>query len=113
MAEVDDFIAANFQPEHLETVAMLRGLVRECAPDSREEVSYKMPVFKRKAIFAWLLPSKRGVTLGFVHGTAFDDPHGLLRGTGKEGRHIKVKDPAAVDPDVLRHYLRQALEHDR
>jgi hypothetical protein len=44
----------------------------------------------------------RWVTLFFLHGTDLDDPRGLLEGTGKQVRSIRLKSPEDLDrPDVL------------
>jgi len=46
------------------------------------------------------------VNLGFAHGISLSDPKGLLEGTGKRARHVKLK---SID-DVNRPALRQLLE---
>jgi hypothetical protein len=91
---------------------MLRGLVRETAPEVEELISYDMPVFKGRGVFAWILSSKRDVTFSFKDGVHFDDPHRLLLGSGKHARHIKLKPGAEVDRETLRFYLRQAVARD-
>jgi uncharacterized protein YdhG (YjbR/CyaY superfamily) len=110
---VDDYVNSKVPPEHRETVAMLRALVRECAPNAEEVVSYGMPVFKaRNKIFAWILPTKKEITFSFRAGTSFDDKFKLLRGVGKHARHIKIKSADSVDRDALRFYITQALDLD-
>ena len=110
---VDDFVKSKVVPEQRETVAMLRALVRECAPHAEEVVSYGMPVFKaRKKIFAWIIPTEKEVTFSFRAGISLEDKFNLLRGAGKQARHIKIKSAGSVDSDVLRYYIRQALELD-
>ncbi len=109
---VDDFVNSKFPLEHRETVATLRALVRECAPHAQEAVSYGMPVFKGRTIFAWIIPNKKGITLGFTRGARFEDKFDLLRGAGKSGRHIKIRNAGSLDRDVLRYYIGQALDLD-
>src|SRR3989442_2831259 len=93
---VDDYISSKVLPEHRETVAMLRDLVRECAPHAEELVSYGMPVFKARKIFAWISPSAKEITFGFSRGVQFEDKFDLLRGTGKASRHIRIKSSESV-----------------
>jgi uncharacterized protein YdhG (YjbR/CyaY superfamily) len=110
---VDDYVNGKVPPEHRETVAMLRALVRECAPQAEEFISYGMPVFKaRKKIFAWIIPTKKDITFSFRAGTSFDDKFKLLRGVGKHARHIKIKSADSVDRDALRFYITHALDLD-
>jgi len=110
---VDDYVNSKVLPEYRETVAMLRALVRECAPHAEELVSYGMPVFKaRKKIFAWIIATKKDITFSFREGKSFEDRYNLLRGVGKHARHIKITTVDSVDSDALRYYIRQALDLD-
>jgi hypothetical protein len=110
---VEDYVQSKVRPEHREAVGMLRALVRECAPESQEMVSYGMPVFKARNIFAWIIGTKQDVTFGFTRGVSFDDRFGKLRGVGKHARHIKIRGVDDVDRDVLRYYIRQAVKLDQ
>jgi hypothetical protein len=109
---VDDYVNSKVLIEHRETVAMLRALVRECAPHAEELVSYGMPVFKARKIFAWISPTKKDITFGFSRGARFEDRFDLLRGVGKGSKHIKIKSADSVGRDVLRYYIGQALDLD-
>lgn len=41
------------------------------------------------------------VNVGFFHGHVLEDPAGLLEGTGKRMRHVKLKPGHAVDANAL------------
>jgi uncharacterized protein YdhG (YjbR/CyaY superfamily) len=110
---VDDYVKSRVPPEHRESVAMLRATVRECAPNAEELVSYNMPVFKAAGkIFAWIIATKKDITFSFREGVRFEDKFNLLRGVGKHARHIKIKSAGSVDRNVLRYYIKQALDLD-
>jgi hypothetical protein len=110
---VDEYVSSKVPPEHRETIAMLRELVRECAPRGEELVSYNMPVFKAAGkIFAWITATDKGITFGFREGVLFEDRFDLLRGSGKHARNIKIKSPGSIDGDALRYYIAQALDLD-
>jgi hypothetical protein len=51
--------------------------------------------------------------MGFHHGVDLPDPQGLLQGTGKSMRHVKIRRMDDVDLDALTALLRQALELGR
>ncbi len=91
---------------------MVRRLVHEMAPDAQEAMTRGVPAFKRKNIFAVISPTKMDITLAFSKGAAIKDRYGMLRGAGKVSKHLKIKRPGSVDKQVLRYYLRQALELD-
>jgi hypothetical protein len=45
---------------------------------------------------------KRGVNLYFIYGVALDDPHGLLQGSGNQGRFVRLESAATLDrPEIL------------
>lgn len=50
------------------------------------------------------------VSFEFANGTSFRDPHGLLEGSGKFRRHVKLHDLEDVRAKDCRGFLLQALE---
>ncbi|PYQ83759.1 MAG: hypothetical protein DMG03_12750 [Acidobacteria bacterium] len=50
----------------------------------------------------------RHVTLAFPRGVDFHDPAGILEGSGKRMRHIRVKRLSDLDRPEIRAFLRQA-----
>jgi hypothetical protein len=110
---VDEFVKARVLPQLQPVVAMIRELMKECAPDVQEMVSYGIPAYKVKRIFAVISPTQKDITLAFTRGVQFEDKYHLLRGVGKRGRHVKVKNVASANKDALRYYIRQALEFDK
>ena len=109
---VDDFIQARVLPEFRPVVAMIRELMKECAPAVTEAISYGIPAYKGNRILAVISPTKKDVTFSFSRGVQFEDKYGLLRGVGKSSRHVKIKNLAGANLDALRYYIKQALEFD-
>ncbi len=79
-----------------------RALVERLLPEARSEFraghnSLTYSFTGRYAdVFVYLAPFKNHVNLGFFQGAALDDPHGLLEGTGKQLRHVKLRSVADV-----------------
>jgi len=48
------------------------------------------------------------LNLGFYWGAQMDDPEGVLEGSGKQLRHIKIRSQADLGTPVIRHYLHRA-----
>ncbi|MCL4507438.1 MAG: DUF1801 domain-containing protein [Chloroflexi bacterium] len=109
---VDEFIQTKVLPQYHDIVAMIRQLMHEMAPDAIEAVSYGVPAYKRKRIFAVISPTKKDITLSFSRGAQFEDKYGLLKGVGKSSKHVKIKSLAGADQAALRYYIQQALELD-
>ncbi|HJZ97223.1 MAG TPA: hypothetical protein VKE70_12010 [Candidatus Solibacter sp.] len=48
--------------------------------------------------------------LGFWYGTLLPDPKSLLEGTGKQSRHVKIRDQSDIARPALRTLLRAAID---
>jgi hypothetical protein len=112
MKTVDEFVQDKVQPQLLETVAALRTLMAECAPNAREMMSHGLPMWIDKSTLAWLSPTKKDITFSFAFGVEFEDRYGLLRGDGKNSRFVKVKSVSDLNEQALRYYIAQAVERD-
>jgi hypothetical protein len=110
---VDEFVINKVLPDHHDIVVMIRDLMREMAPDAIETISYGIPVWRGKRIFAYFSPNKKGITFSFSRGAQFEDKYGLLKGVGKSSRHIKINNLIALNMDALRYYINQALDLDK
>ena len=51
----------------------------------------------------------KGVNLGFWDGASLDDPGGLLEGTGKRARHVKIRDLADLKRPGVRALIKAAV----
>ena len=109
---VDDFVQTKVLPEFRPVVAMIRELMKECAPNAKEIISYGIPAYRVKRIIAVISPTKKDITFAFSRGAEFEDKYGLLRGVGKASKHVKIKKLAEANQDALRYYIQQALELD-
>ena len=58
----------------------------------------------------YIMPHKKHVNLGFFQGAHLDDPTGMLEGTGKNLRHVKLKQLDAVDTPAIRALIQNAWE---
>ena len=75
--------------------------MRACGEDVREVMHDGCPtVCVEDAAFAYVNAFKSHTNVGFFHGADLIDPAGLLEGTGKNMRHVKLKpghEPDATD----------------
>ena len=91
--------------------------MRACGTDVREILHDGCPVACAGDIpFAYVNAFKAHASVGFFHGSALVDPAGLLEGTGKRMRHVKLRpgdelNRTALDALILIAYrdIRQRL----
>jgi hypothetical protein len=68
----------------------LRRIVTESAPQAVEALKWNIPWYDDHGLMCYICAYPAYVTLGFAHGADLNAPHGLLEGTGKGMRHVKV-----------------------
>ena len=77
-------------------------VVRQCGPGVRELMHDGAPTAcVRDAAFAYVNAFTAHVDVGFFHGASLPDPAGLLEGTGRFMRHVKLKPGAPTDIAAL------------
>ena len=104
-------------PEPMRAVAdRLRIVVRRTLPDVIERVrpgwriiGYDVPIGRRTAYFAWIMPQVEHVHLGFPHGVVMDDPSRLLDGAGitLQARWLTFLPGGGMDEPVLAAFIRE------
>jgi hypothetical protein len=76
--------------------------MRRCGPDVRELMHDGCPTAcVGDAAFGYVNAFKAHVNVGFFFGALLEDPSRLLEGTGKRGRHVKLRPGREVDPAAL------------
>ena len=97
-------------------VKALQALVFEIDPDACEVVrlgdrAATYGVGPRKMIdgYAYILPYRKWVNLGFYQGVDLADPESLLEGTGAKMRHVKVRSLEAAGRSAVRALIESAL----
>lgn len=76
--------------------------MRACGSDVRELMHDGCPTAcVDDAAFGYVNAFKDHVNVGFFFGALLNDPAGLLEGTGKRGRHVKLRPGREVDSTAL------------
>jgi len=90
-------------------VASLHGGFVEVVWPNHGIASYGVGPKKMTQHYAYIGVQNSHINLGFYHGATLRDPDGLLEGSGKKLRHVKVLDVAATKTTALAALLRQAI----
>jgi hypothetical protein len=99
-------------PQLRELAEALRRLVREAAPNAVER-GYKgwgTIGYGKGGTVCAICPQKRWVNLAFGRGADLPDPVGLLEGTGKGMRHVKVLRMGDIDPQAFKRLVQAAFQ---
>ena len=98
------------QPEELGAIARRWfEVIRDCGDDVRELIHDDAPTAcVADAAFAYVDAFTAHVNVGFFGGAGLADPSGLLEGTGKYMRHVKLRPDAAIDGAALTSLIEDA-----
>ncbi len=111
-----DDMLTSYSEDLQEVAQQLRALVDDVHPDTVEVVWAKQKIAgygvgpkKMSEHFCYIAPQTKYVNLGFHHGASLADPDGLLEGTGKALRHVKVYELSGANESGLRNLLVKAV----
>ena len=102
-----------------ETLARMRGLIRDADPGVVETVKWRkasnnmkgVPVWEHAGILCTGETYKTYVKLTFAHGAALPDPSGLFNASldGGTRRAIDIREGDTVDPDAFKALVQVAV----
>ncbi|MCP5433032.1 MAG: DUF1801 domain-containing protein [Alphaproteobacteria bacterium] len=96
------------------TVRVWFDRMRACGPDVRETLHDGCPAAcVNDAPFAYVAAFKAHANVGFFRGAALPDPAGLLQGTGRRMRHVKLRPGEPMDEAALSELIAEAYREMR
>ncbi len=90
------------------------GVLRQGGDDVREILHDGHPTAcVHRAAFAYVNAFTAHVNVGFFHGAELADPDGLLQGSGKFMRHVKLRPGEPIDAGALTRLIETAYSDMR
>ena len=113
-------LIGGFDPTLQQIAWRLRQLIEKAHPHAVEVVwprqniaSYGLGPKKMTEHHSYIAPQSKHVNLGFYRGASLADPEGLMEGTGKALRHVKVRSTKEAERPALRRLLEAAVAERR
>ena len=78
---------------------------------NEQNIGYGVGPKKMSEHFAYIMPHKSHVNLGFMYGADLEDPSNLLEGTGKKLRHIKLRTMDDLNHSGVKKLMLAASKH--
>jgi hypothetical protein len=113
--EKADLFLSQYSEEVFTNALKLREVVLANLPDIIEQldVPAKMLAYcygqKYTELICVIIPSKKGLKLGFNAGTELPDPSGLLEGTGKISRYVVIENEKIIGSAALKKLIKSGL----
>lgn len=98
------------------TIALRQIVLEELAPCCEYIVEVYIvsllygPTHRMKDGICYIGVIKDHVNLGFIRGSELSDPQKIMEGTGKQMRHIKIRNVSDLLRPAIRAYLQEACE---
>ena len=115
-----DELLEGIEPGLAAIARRLRAMIRDVDANTVETVrlgdnaaTYGIGPKKMTDGYAYIMPMRGYVNLGFYQGAVLADPKRLLEGTGKGLRHVKIRSLAEADRPPLRALVAAALARRR
>ena len=102
-------------PEVQAIAQQLRELIMELIPDAQETVylGWKIALYKKTTEICGIQPAGDRCNFYLTKGAYLRDSQGILEGTGKSIRHVKVRSVVGLAAEGIRDFIKQALEFAR
>lgn len=111
-------VISGASPEIQEIAHAIRALLADVMPNITEVAwgqqkiaGYGVGPKKMSEQFCYVSPFKKHINFGFYYGADLDDPTGLLEGSGKVMRHIKIRTLEELNQPAVRNLVEQASAH--
>lgn len=112
--EINAFLSGY--PENISDNAQkLRQVLKKKLPDIIEQIDLPARMIAYSygpsyaALICVIIPSQKGLKLGFNRGSELPDPAKLLKGTGKVSRYVEITSTDQLSTPALDELFRQAL----
>ena len=106
---------AQYDEQVFENAIKLREVLFANLPGIIEQVDLPARMIayvygqKYSEMICTIIPSKKGLKLGFNKGTELPDPDNLLEGTGKISRYVVIKSSGQLMSSALENLIKSAL----
>lgn len=112
--KIDGFLS-GYSEEVVSNALQLRKVLMENLPGITEQIDMpaKMIAYCYGQTYAemicTIIPSKKGLKLGFYKGVDLPDPNNLLKGTGKYSSYVEIRSKDQLRSAALKQLIESAL----
>ncbi len=112
--DIQTFLA-QYPADMCDNAIKLRTVILDLLPDVIEQLDTpaKMIAYcygqKYVEMVCTIIPSKKGIKLGFYKGVDLPDPYHLLEGKGKVSRYAVIRSEEQINSQAIKQLLENAL----
>lgn len=112
--DIDGFLS-QYSEQVFTNALLLREIIRKNLPNVQEQLDIpaKMIAYcygqKYNEMVCTIIPSKKGLKLGFYKGVDLPDPENLLKGNGKISRYVEIHNTEDIESNAITALLKEAF----
>jgi hypothetical protein len=113
--DVINFLS-NYDEKVSSLALELREMLFKTLPDIKEQIDKPARIIgygygpKYADHICVIIPSKKGLKLGFNRGSELPDPTGILQGSGKVHKYVEIRSGTDIKSSALKKLLSSALK---
>ena len=104
-----DLYISELVSEKRQMAEALRRIIRTADPELRETIKWGNPTYTKNGNVCYIAQAGDHMNFGFYKGVALSNPDGIIEGTGKGLRHIKVRSMDDILPERFAGLVREAV----
>jgi hypothetical protein len=110
-------LLSSYSDEVKTNVAILRKKIKALLPNIIEQLDLPAKMIgycygqKYTDLICVIIPSKKGLKLGFNRGSSLPDPEKLLQGNGKISRYVQICSEQQIESPAIKILIESALNH--
>lgn len=111
-----DLFLAQYDDQIVRKALVLREVILTTLPGITEQIDLPANMIaycygqKYAELICVIIPSKKGLKLGFNRGASLPDPGGLLKGTGKISRYVEIKKTEDIHDPAVKVLIEEGLK---
>lgn len=107
--QVEEYIESLSSPQR-EIARNIRKIIKETFPAIKENFKWNQPSYDYNGSICYIAAFEDHVDVGFFRGAHMDDPNHILKGTGKQLRHLKVRKLEDINKVVIKEFVKEAVK---
>jgi hypothetical protein len=88
----------------------LRNMILKLDSDLDEVIKWNNLIYEKNGLICAIVVHRDYINLEFAHGIELLDPDGMLEGTGKKMRHVKIRNSEEIKSEKLTNLIQEALD---
>jgi hypothetical protein len=111
MERIDlDHYLSSYNDEMATLARDLRNMILDIVPDMNESIKWKNLFYEKNGFIFAIVIHRNHVNLEFARGNELFDPHGILEGSGKKIRHVKIHNKTEINSEKLKNLIIEAVK---